>query len=53
MNELTYEEIKEIRRLLGKEFGNIDPIEEEERFYVLSSAYDKISELEEEFEKLI
>jgi hypothetical protein len=52
MEGLTFEELKEIRKLIGKEFGNIDPIEEEERFYILSSAYDKISELEESLENL-
>lgn len=52
MESLTFEELKEIRKLIGKEFGNINPIEEEKRFYILSSAYDKISSLEETLEDL-
>lgn len=47
MESLTLEELKEIRRLIGKEFAVINAIEEEERFYLLSNAYDKICEFED------
>ena len=47
MENLTIEELKEIRKLIGKEFATINAVEEEERFYLLSSAYDKIITFED------
>lgn len=46
MENLTIEELKEIRKLIGKEFATINAVEEE-RFYLLSSAYDKIIAFED------
>lgn len=49
--KVNYEQAKELRKAIALAIREIDCIEEEERFEILSGLYDDVAEVEEDLEE--